>query len=151
YLNVKEDYRTFITKPWKEHYSDLWIDNLLNIRHLYSIRFAKKDDVKTLNNLAKENSIYYITAIPEEIRLSRQLWLEKSGFPQTNNLILSNHHDKDYYVRYYEIDLYVEDRVPIIKYLENITTVIVKKQPWNEELWNDYECINSISELERII
>ena len=151
FLGAKESTVGEYFEDFEEKHPRIYIDNLLNTRHLVSIKFPKKADVLTLKNLSKENRIYYITAIPKELGISRKIWLKKHGFPYAENLILTNHHDKDYYARYYEIDLFIEDRLANAEYLSKITRVILIKRPWNKDGREKFECINTLQDLERIL
>lgn len=135
---------------WKEinngtRYSETFKRNLVEMDDMYNKLSADKDVVKAVNILSRGNSIYYITSIPDRLKRIREAWLMVNKFPQASNLITT--FDKAYYVRDLEIDLMVEDRMDNILELSKYTRVVGIRQPWNEDLWDDFEFVDHITQL----
>lgn len=98
-----------------------------------------------LQNLSKDNQIYYITSRPVEAIHITMSWLKKHGFPSGPILFYD---DKLIITRALGIDLMIEDAPHIIKMLvENGQTVIIKSYGYNSKYkkvapsfpkWNDF-------------
>ena len=146
-----------VTMPFQEFWlsggglsKEFW-NNFLGIESLYSASKALSEDIQTLNDLAKSNTIFYLTLRPKNCELATRQWLRREGFPQYNNLFFGQGSKREILERL-KPNYYVEDRVEIIKDIKDLTTVIVKKQFYNRELWDkDFITVDSISELKEII
>jgi len=117
---------------------------------LVSNMMPKRNHVDFLNRIAKKHTIYYLTHRPEEVRFSTKTWLEKSKFPFVENLVFPESQNKDYEIRKYEIDLYVDDRDRIVRALDKLTNVYLVKQPWNTTGREGLKCISDVLELESL-
>jgi len=47
----------------------------------------------------------------------------------------------------HDIDIFVEDRDKYIRALQEYTQIIVVKKLWNQHLWDEFPCINHVTEL----
>jgi hypothetical protein len=139
-------YDAFWTNQQKgdDPYSKVFWDNLVRIPTFCSALKADPIDVAILNVLASKYEIYYITSRPEDVRLATQNWLIREKFPTPRNLILGK--SKVDAIKELNIKYYVEDLSKYVDVLKDLTTVIMKRQPWNEAYIHSPK-ITSISEL----
>jgi len=123
--------------------------SFLAIECLYSASKALPEDVETLNYLAKNNSIYYVTSRPKNCELATYNWLRREGFPGYNNLFVVQN-GKRPILEMIKMDYFIEDRPYHADSVRDLTTVIMKDTPWNQEA-KDYKRIKLVSELKEII
>ena len=107
--------------------------------------------VQMMHKLSMKYHIYYVTLRPLEFVDTTRKWLSRNGFPDTSHLFVV----KDSKVptcRKLEIDIVVEDRIPIMNELsDNGFRVIGVKQPWNEDKITEYPYVENTLRLEREI
>jgi len=135
-LNKKlsyEDFIEYILNPKNK----LFLDNLIATRNLYFTRSPIKSVRHYIQNLGKQNNIYYITNRSEDLRIVTEAWLFQYKFPQLENLILTK--DKSSIIRRLKIDIFVEDRAEIAIKIKNLTTVILYKQLWNKDVQDEFK------------
>ena len=137
---------------WKnpmKYITPQFADNLCKMEDLYTKFMPDKEMLDVLWSLSEKYGIYYITSRPDEVKTVSEMYFQKYGFPQNYNLTFTK--DKPFWVKYYEIDLFVEDRDKFALELKDITNVVIVRQPWNEELWNEFTNIRHIGELPKVI
>ena len=150
--NLKEDYYTFWRGRYHVIYDDNCWHNFVRWEHLVSCQFPNPKHVEFLNDLSKNNNIFYITHRPEEVRFSTKLWLEKSKFPQIENLIFPElASDKSFEIRQLELDIYCDDREGIIKSASKLCDAYLVEQPWNENGREGLKCIPNILSLRGVV
>lgn len=128
----------------KEH-----LDYLLSINSIYFDSYPYAGSQEVLNKLAEEHSIFYITSRPSDCFHATKRYLSRHGFPQVENLILSD--KKAHFCRLLEIDYFFEDREEYVIMLQNLCKVILIRKPWNEHLWDEFITIGSVLESAKII
>ena len=137
---------------WKnplKYISPQFADNLCRMEDLCTKFIPDKDMLDVLWKLSEKHNIYYITSRPDDVKTATEMYFQKYGFPQNYNLTFTK--DKSFWVKYYEIDLFVEDRDKFALELKDITNVVLVRQPWNEELWSDFANIRHIGELPKLL
>jgi uncharacterized HAD superfamily protein len=144
-----------------ETYSEVWKNpdafmskafqkNLCSMEDICTRILPEKDIIDMLWELTnKGHTIYYITSRPEEVRTATEMYFQKHGFPQNENLIFTR--DKAFYVKLLEIDTFIEDRWEYAEELKNITKVILVRQSWNENFWNEFLTVGHVCEIPKVL
>ena len=149
-LGIKEDFLTFWRKIVAEEYSKTFLYNLINDPLLVIKRNIDPPILKLLNDLSKKYEIFYITSRPNAVRNATQYWFRTNRLPQIENLTICQG-DKIPYIKDFKIELFVEDMKKHALALKDITTVVLVRKPWNEEVQDQFICINSVLELPPIL
>ena len=135
----------------KDGYNKIFWRNMTRLKHLYGKIPAKQEDVNAVWELSKDFEIYYITHRPREVEIDTYLYLKRYNFPQIENLRLISV-PKHIGIRFYECKYYIEDRPKVLATkLRDVTTLIVKKTPWNEEFCKELPFVDEIKELPQLI
>ena len=142
---TKEDF-------WKEiHtlYPGMAEDNLVRIRHYYGVRNIYDKNLELLNELSKTNTLFYITARHEELRLTTVNWMKRNNLPQRDNLIFSP--IKVIPVVLNDIDIFVEDNLNHAKALSKYCRVIIVESDHSKHIEHEFEIISDFFKLKDIL
>ena len=71
--------------------------------------------------------------------------------PQQENLFITNNGDKAKYIVDHKIEVFVEDRDKNALELKDYTKVILVKKLWNENIRDQFTCINTVLELPEVL
>lgn len=145
---VKEDYDTF----WKEsvwRYNPTAQEFFKNIPHIYFYRPPSKETVETINLLAKEYEIYYITARPKFLEYQTKKYLDTYKLPFTDNLYFSENKVSE--IKAFDIDWVVEDNLSLCDKLMGICGIILIRQLWNSEGWNRHVTVGYFEQLKELL
>lgn len=151
-----EDFWKFtITNKNEPPYDRPFWNNIVRDLTLLTRYGTPKSVPDTVNKLAEDFDIVYITHRPREARWTTYWWLKSNGFPvlpQGENLHVSSE-QKDRTIRYFNCEYYVEDRENIIKTLTNITKPIGVRKPWHFDSLEEQGVphIDSVEELPELI
>jgi uncharacterized HAD superfamily protein len=131
---------------WNNGMEKFWLENNLFLVQ----RDIRPDILDTLNYLTEVFDIYYVTSRIKTNWSATKYWFKRNKLPQIDNLymvegeklptILSN-----------EIDFFVEDRIKHVLELKNHTEVILVRQPWNEEIWDEIPTIDSVTQVPELL
>ena len=117
--------------------------------------FLLKRDIKPsilemLHYLTGIFDLYYVTSRIKSNWNVTKYWFKRNKIPQRENLYL-NEGEKLPVILKNEIDVFVEDRVMHILELKNHTKVILVRQPWNEEIWDEVTTIDSVLQVPEVL
>ena len=135
---VEMDYTTGMGK--------FWLENSLFLTQ----RDIKPEILETLNYLTEFYDIYYVTSRPKDNWSITDYWFRRNKLPQVDNLYCVDD-GKLSTVLANEIDIYVEDRIKHVLELKNHTQIILIRQPWNEEIWDEISTIDSVTQLPELL
>jgi len=79
--------------------------------------------------------------------LSTHKWFKDSAVPYLENVFIATDDNKVPFILKHDIDIFVEDRDKYIRALQEYTQIIVVKKLWNQHLWDEFPCINHVTEL----
>ena len=143
------DYEEFWKKHWESVAEERW-QPILHDEEMYT-KDASAAIVNMLHKLSLKYHVYYITLRPQEFVDATRKWLSRNGFPDPSHLFVVKE-SKVPTCKKLEIDLVIEDRIPIMNELaDNGFQVIGVKQPWNEDKITEYPHVEGILRLEREI
>lgn len=142
-----ENYKGTEYELWKylRSASKIYQDNIVKIRHLYAKVSPKNSILSTLNLLANNYKIFYITARPEEIYNTTVKYLNDYNFPYSHNLFFTE--DKLSIILDYEIRFFLDDSPTNIKTLLGYTNAYLMRQEHNKDHWGEFPQINYIQEV----
>lgn len=87
------------------------------------------NSVDVVNDLAKYNTIYYVTARPKVSELVTKIWLKENGYPKAKVIFTK---DKPKVARQLGINLAIDDApYEVTRYIQSNIEVMVKSQPYN--------------------
>lgn len=87
------------------------------------------NSVDVIKELAKHNTIYYVTARPKVAELVTKIWLRKNDYPEAKIYFTNN---KPKIAKALGVNLAIEDApFEINRYIESGIEVMVKSQPYN--------------------
>ena len=147
-FNEKQSYEDF----WAnfDKYSKNYIDFVLNDPTLVT-RVIMSDKIKNLlRTLSVDNELFYVTARHKSLTCATLWWARTSKLPYLHNFFMVDGSKKQV-VKDLKLDYYIEDREVHVLDLQELTQVIVMRQPWNKHLWNKFITIGSLEELISII
>lgn len=128
-------------------YSEKVWYNLLRIPILYEKAPINDDDLDVLNYLSRSFNLVYITNRPREVEFVTRWWMKENKIPQTSNLYFVTG-SKVPLILKNQCEYFIDDRLSIVKELENYTNPILVRKDWHskEELV-DILYIRSLKEL----
>lgn len=144
----EESFSEFWTDFDKKH-GKIYIENLLQIPHLYTKRVPTPELMKILYSLSRLYHIIYITSRGRGLKWLTQHYLKTYAFPNYEEIFFTK--QKDIEVVRHEVDFFVEDRPHHIEELIGLTEVILMKQPYNKEWWNKVPTINHLNQLPKLL
>lgn len=131
-------------------YSKLAQQNLVRTRHLYNTRTIDNLDLQLLRDLDnREDTIYYITSRPIEVKLDTEVWLKRNNLPQRENLIFAD--DKSIPIILNNIDYHIEDNKKHALNCNKYTNIILVKKPWNVDICDKFVCVHYVHEIRDIL
>jgi len=145
YYQVNKNYPGTYTEFWSEEYKNITPEGwtfLTNVDIFYSSQFPTKDCINFLNNVKYRFDLYYITSRPESVKVTTEQYLERYRFPFRDNLIFTD--DKVNEVRRLKISYCIDDMPCHIEALSKVSTIIIRAQPWNRDLWDKYPTAHSL-------
>jgi uncharacterized HAD superfamily protein len=138
-----EDQHTYIN-------SKLYWENLASDPILLEVRPPDRGVVSMLRRLSEHYEISYVSFRPASTKRVTQRYLEKYKYPSPENLYLTV--DKKSTVRQLELDIFVEDTVPVCESIQNICKTFIVTQSYNMKYSSPRVTrLNHILELERYI
>jgi uncharacterized HAD superfamily protein len=138
---------------WDTRYPKELIHFYLKCPLFYTKYMPDSKVIETVQDLAEEgHEIHYVThRFPEELSFTTAWWLKYYKFSYPENLVIG-FTPKDETVRSIGCDYFVEDKAEIVNSLANITNIICRTRPWNEEKINEgIQLIDEVPELIGII
>ena len=151
YCVDREGYVGSASQFW-EDYREFPVDKKLNFEKT-SIFFSKKIPSKVvidfLNEISKDNTLFYITARKEDVRLTTEMYLEKYNFPNNGNLFFTD--DKATHVKLLDIDIFVDGFPAHIDSIGNSAETYLVERPWNKDVSHKYNAIVSILEIGKFL
>jgi len=141
------NYTGSFSQFWKDYnsFSDNKKLNFETTPIFFSKKIPSPSMIRFLTDVAKDNTIFYITARKKEVHSATINYLERYKFPCTENLIFAE--DKAIYIKLLDIDIFVDDFPTTLDSIGNSADTYLFARPWNESICHDYNCINSIEEL----
>lgn len=146
--NHIEPYNNF-WNTFDDKYPRIYIDNLLELPMLYSCRVPDKNDLKILDTLNRHYYIIYITARMREVEWTTRKYLEGYSYPNPKEVYFTD--DKHIEIIKHEVDYFVEDRPKYLNQIKGLTEVILMKQPYNRDYWDEFPSINKLDELPELL
>jgi len=147
YCVNNEGYAGSKSEFWKD-YQDFPLDRKLNFERtttFFSKKIPSKRVVDFLIELAKDNTLFYITSRKEDVKLTTELYLERYNFPDRDNLFFTD--DKVTHIKLLDIEVFVDDLPSHLDSIGNSATTYLIRQPWNEEVCDNYNTIDSVTDL----
>ena len=141
-------FQDFWGKYYKELLSEDEMMKVVNTTSLYIKRNIEAPILDMLNRLTKDHTLYYITSRPEHVWKSTKRWADRNNLPDTENLICMLGNGKDKYIIDNKIDIYVDDRLDIIKIVSPHTDAILVRQPYNDHGYQEYNYVQNVLEVE---
>jgi len=149
FMHEFNDYEVFWKEQWNSIDKERW-QPILHDEEMYT-GDALAPVVNMLHKLSLRYHIYYVTLRPQEFVDTTRKWLTRNGFPDPSHLFVVKH-NKVPICQKLEIDLVVEDRIPIMSELaDSGFQVLGVKQPWNEDEITEYPHVEGVLRLEREI
>jgi uncharacterized HAD superfamily protein len=143
---VESSFEVYWDKEWidmRENQNTLFM-NFVNEPTMYSA-LAPYYGVKELLDKFKEDghTIWYITQRPEHIDFITRRWVKRWRLPFSDNVIRVETSKKIPVVEK-EIDLFVDDAIRHAEELSNYTKVILVRKPWNKEIQEKFEGVDTV-------
>ena len=139
-------YKEFWKKAKEENYRRVELEALVEVPMFYNQRDIRKYILDVVKKLAETRRIYYITTRPESARRATMTWLDRSGLPDSKNIIITQ--DKRPHIAMLECDYFVDDKQETIDNVKDITNAILFKSDYmQDEDAEGYNYIENLSEL----
>lgn len=103
---TKVDYDSFWSDWWWNK-NTMFQMNIVNDPTLYETFMPTEQHMQFIKDIAKKHTIFYVTGRPIELDRVTRRFMEKCGYPFTDNIIFSK--DKAMEVVRNRIDVFVED------------------------------------------
>jgi uncharacterized HAD superfamily protein len=146
YADFWKDVTNGMIMDWKNGMGKFWLENNLFLVQ----RDIKPAYLDLIYQLSEHYDIYYITSRVKTGHNATKYWFKRNKIPFIDNLYFASG-EKLPLLLQHEIDIFVEDRVLHILELRNHTRAIMVRQPWNEELWDEVETIDSVIQLPELL
>jgi len=135
---------------WKENNKILFM-NMVNDPLMYSSQAPYYGADKMLHELKDVGHIiWYVTQRPSHLDYTTKHWVKRWRLPYPENLIRVEKSKKIVVVAK-EIDLFVEDAARHAEELDGFTKVILVKRPYNKEVQENFDTVNSVLEIKKYI
>ena len=106
--------------------------------------------IETVNTFAKRfGEVWYITARPESVRFATINSFRKWGFPNIDNIYFTD--EKYRLAKELKLDIFVEDRSKYALKMKDVCKVYLVAKPWNVDVRDQFEVINSVTDLLNIL
>jgi len=153
YWNLDVEFTEFWSGMYKTYKNEMFWDNLVKLKHLYSNQPPDQRNVDLVNLLSGKHTIYYVTNRPKEVYDVTLNWLKRYEFPSVKNLVFTD--DKLVACNSLGITKFVEDRTANIdRLLSGDIEVYIIRQPYNQDdLYKFPTCrvVNNFYDLKGII
>jgi len=144
---IPEDYKDFWRKARLDNYCRELLTYLVDIPIFYTKKDIMPRTLRVVEELAKNNRIYYITTRPDSAKHATMSWLKRCNLPHYENLIITQ--NKRPYIAMLECDYFVDDRFKTIDNIQDITNAILFKSNYMYD--EDVEGYNYIEQLEELL
>jgi hypothetical protein len=135
---------------WKENNRILFM-NMVNDPLMYSTQAPYYGADKMLQELKdRGHKIWYITQRPSHLDFTTKAWAKRWKLPNYENLIRVETSKKKAVIEK-EIDLFVEDAIRHAEELNGFTKVILVKRPYNVEVHDKFDTVDSVLEVTKYI
>lgn len=115
---------------------------ICGIDTLYSGVVPSKDCTDFIASIQDRFIIYYITSRPLSVKLTTEQFLRRHHFPFQENLMFTD--DKVSVARLLKLDYMIEDKPKNVIDLSKVVFTIMKAQPWNEVIQNEYPTVRNL-------
>jgi uncharacterized HAD superfamily protein len=130
------------------------IQDIINIRFFYRDARPNLNAVKTLKVLSKYYDIIYVTCRPDNTFNITEYWLKTWDFPFAPVKGCSPVYqvkNKATVLSKIPCSYYIEDRIEIADTIQDLTNIIMIKQPWNINIVHNYPIVNNIKDILKIL
>lgn len=152
HINTYRDVPFSMEDLWTDFgslYSKMEQDYFVGLKHLYETRPPSKELMQLLNDLSTKYNLFYITCRKPELERVTRRFFKNYNFPYQENLYFTR--DKTIEIRRFNIRVYVEDQLQYAYPLQSFCKVYLVKQPYNTKGQQDFECIQSVLDMRRIL
>jgi uncharacterized HAD superfamily protein len=150
-----------ITSSFEVYWSEEWKDmrenqntlfmNMVNNPLMYSSQapyFGVRSFLKSLE--IEGHDIWYITQRPRHLDFTTRAWVKHWRLAYPENVIRVETSKRRAVIEK-EIDLFVDDSIRHAEDLKDYTRVVLRKRPWNTEIQENFDTVDSVLQVGRYI
>ena len=147
----------FINSSFEVFWSEEWEDmrdnkntlfmNMVNDPLMYSSQapyFGVRSFLKFLN--LQGHNLFYVSQRPSHLEFTTKQWIRHWKLSQEDNVFVVKTSKRDVVIEK-EIELFVDDASRHVQELQNYCKVVLVRRPYNVDVQENFDCIDSILQL----
>ena len=146
---IDSNFDTFWNKEWidmRDNRSTLFM-NLVNDPMMYSSHapyYGTRELLKTFDEAG--HKLFYVSQRPRHLEFTTKAWVTHEKLPQEDNVFVVETSKRDAVI-VNQIDLFVDDAPRHVEELQEFCKVVLVRRPYNRDIQENFECIDSILQL----